>query len=95
VLEEEFFRQGDRERELGLPISPLFDRAKQGVGKSQVRMRGRHDTAPAACMIRLQQARALPYPRIVHRARLSAVRAAPWSLTAKRCARGTAGVALR
>ncbi|GIL81435.1 hypothetical protein Vretifemale_10473, partial [Volvox reticuliferus] len=35
-LEEEFFRQGDRERELGLPISPLFDRAKQGVGKSQV-----------------------------------------------------------
>ncbi|KAG2430444.1 hypothetical protein HXX76_009967 [Chlamydomonas incerta] len=36
VLEEEFFRQGDRERELGLPISPLFDRAKQGVSKSQV-----------------------------------------------------------
>ncbi|GLI60999.1 hypothetical protein VaNZ11_003257 [Volvox africanus] len=35
-LEEEFFRQGDRERELGLPISPLFDRGKQGVGKSQV-----------------------------------------------------------
>ncbi|GIL62062.1 hypothetical protein Vafri_16373, partial [Volvox africanus] len=35
-LEEEFFRQGDRERELGLPISPLFDRVKQGVGKSQV-----------------------------------------------------------
>ncbi|KAG2447016.1 hypothetical protein HYH02_008169 [Chlamydomonas schloesseri] len=36
VLEEEFFRQGDRERDLGLPISPLFDRAKQGVSKSQV-----------------------------------------------------------
>ncbi|GIL71563.1 hypothetical protein Vretimale_727 [Volvox reticuliferus] len=36
VLEEEFFRQGDRERELGLSISPLFDRAKQGVSKSQV-----------------------------------------------------------
>ncbi|KAG2425825.1 hypothetical protein HXX76_013450 [Chlamydomonas incerta] len=35
-LEEEFFRQGDRERELGLPISPLFDRSKQGVSKSQV-----------------------------------------------------------
>ncbi|KAG2425824.1 hypothetical protein HXX76_013449 [Chlamydomonas incerta] len=35
-LEEEFFRQGDRERQLGLPISPLFDRAKQGVSKSQV-----------------------------------------------------------
>ncbi|GFR52553.1 hypothetical protein Agub_g15141 [Astrephomene gubernaculifera] len=35
-LEEEFFRQGDRERQLGMPISPLFDRAKQGVGKSQV-----------------------------------------------------------
>ncbi|KXZ51687.1 hypothetical protein GPECTOR_11g138 [Gonium pectorale] len=36
MLEEEFFRQGDRERELSLPISPLFDRAKQGVSKSQV-----------------------------------------------------------
>ncbi|KAG2492524.1 hypothetical protein HYH03_009189 [Edaphochlamys debaryana] len=36
VLEEEFFSQGDRERALGLPISPLFDRAKQGVSKSQV-----------------------------------------------------------
>ena len=35
-LEEEFFRQGDQERELGIPISPLFDRAKQGVSKSQV-----------------------------------------------------------
>ncbi|GIL46288.1 hypothetical protein Vafri_3305 [Volvox africanus] len=36
VLEEEFFRQGDREREMGHSISPLFDRAKQGVSKSQV-----------------------------------------------------------
>ncbi|KAG2497634.1 hypothetical protein HYH03_004373 [Edaphochlamys debaryana] len=36
ALEEEFFRQGDRERELGLPISPLFDRTKTGVSKSQV-----------------------------------------------------------
>ncbi|GLC65344.1 hypothetical protein PLESTF_000283100 [Pleodorina starrii] len=35
-LEEEFFRQGDKERQLGIPISPLFDRAKQGVSKSQV-----------------------------------------------------------
>ncbi|KAG2445732.1 hypothetical protein HXX76_000338 [Chlamydomonas incerta] len=36
ALEEEFFRQGDKEQELGLPISPLFDRTKQGVSKSQV-----------------------------------------------------------
>ena len=35
-LEEEFFRQGDKEIEAGLPISPLFDRSKQGVSKSQV-----------------------------------------------------------
>ena len=35
-LEEELFRQGDRERAAGLPISPLFDRTKQGVSKSQV-----------------------------------------------------------
>ena len=34
--EEEFFLQGDKERDAGLPISPLFDRAKQGVSKSQV-----------------------------------------------------------
>jgi hypothetical protein len=33
---QEFFRQGDKEKELGLPISPLFDRAKQGVSKSQI-----------------------------------------------------------
>ncbi len=35
-LEEEFFLQGDKERDAGLPISPLFDRTKQGVSKSQV-----------------------------------------------------------
>ena len=29
------FRQGDKERELGQPISPLMDRAKGGVTKSQ------------------------------------------------------------
>jgi hypothetical protein len=32
---KEMFRQGDRERALGLPISPLMDRAKGGVTKSQ------------------------------------------------------------
>ena len=35
ALEEEFWRQGDREREQGLPISPLCDRQKQGITKSQ------------------------------------------------------------
>lgn len=35
-LEEEFFRQGDVERQNGMTISPLFDRAKQGITKSQV-----------------------------------------------------------
>lgn len=28
--------QGDKEREAGLPMSPLCDRQKQGIGKSQV-----------------------------------------------------------
>ncbi len=35
-LEEEFFKQGDAERAQGLPISPLCDRTKEGVTKSQV-----------------------------------------------------------
>ncbi|KAL6751781.1 3'5'-cyclic nucleotide phosphodiesterase [Haematococcus lacustris] len=36
ALEEELYRQGDREKAAGLPISPLFDRTKPGVSKSQV-----------------------------------------------------------
>ncbi len=36
-LEEEFFRQGDQEKTLGLPISPLMDRnLRGGMTKSQV-----------------------------------------------------------
>jgi hypothetical protein len=36
ALEEEFFRQGDAEKAAGLPVTPLFDRNKPGVTKSQV-----------------------------------------------------------
>ena len=36
ALEEEFFRQGDMEKAHSLPVSPLFDRAKPGITKSQV-----------------------------------------------------------
>ena len=32
----QFFRQGDAEKLRGLPVSPLFDRDKQGVTKSQI-----------------------------------------------------------
>lgn len=35
-LEEEFFRQGDKEKEIGLSVSPLMDREKNGITKSQV-----------------------------------------------------------
>ena len=35
-LEEELFRQGDMEKAAGLSISPLMDRSKAGVTKSQV-----------------------------------------------------------
>jgi hypothetical protein len=35
-LEEEFFMQGDAEKAADLPVTPLFDRAKPGVTKSQV-----------------------------------------------------------
>mmetsp|Transcript_25460 Transcript_25460/g.55342 ORF Transcript_25460/g.55342 Transcript_25460/m.55342 type:complete len:787 (-) Transcript_25460:1267-3627(-) len=35
-LEEEFFRQGDREKQNTLVVSPLMDRDKNGISKSQV-----------------------------------------------------------
>ena len=41
-LEAEFFVQGDLEREAMLPVSPLMDRTKAGITRSQpgVRMKG-------------------------------------------------------
>jgi hypothetical protein len=36
ALEEEFFKQGDAEKAQGLPVTPLFDRTKPGVTKSQL-----------------------------------------------------------
>ena len=35
-LEEELFRQGDNEKQLLMPVSPLMDRSKGGITKSQV-----------------------------------------------------------
>jgi cAMP-specific phosphodiesterase 4 len=35
ALEEELFRQGDKERGRGLPVSPLCDRHKPGGGVTQ------------------------------------------------------------
>ena len=32
---DEFFKQGDREKELGLPVSPMNDRERVVVSKSQ------------------------------------------------------------
>lgn len=37
---EEFFRQGDRERERGMEISPMCDKHTASVEKSQVTPRG-------------------------------------------------------
>eukprot|EP00927_Polykrikos_kofoidii_P068937 TRINITY_DN64296_c0_g1_i1.p1 TRINITY_DN64296_c0_g1~~TRINITY_DN64296_c0_g1_i1.p1 ORF type:complete len:486 (-),score=81.45 TRINITY_DN64296_c0_g1_i1:376-1833(-) len=34
-LEQEFFAQGDQERELGIPISPLMDRSKESLAGGQ------------------------------------------------------------
>jgi hypothetical protein len=34
-LEEEFFMQGDRERQLGVPVSPLMDRTKDSLAGGQ------------------------------------------------------------
>lgn len=35
-ITEEFFKQGDKERELHMPISPLMDRSKPSLGKGQI-----------------------------------------------------------
>ena len=35
LLEEEMFRQGDLERQKGYPVSPLMDRSKVGITRSQ------------------------------------------------------------
>jgi hypothetical protein len=35
-ITQEFYRQGDRERARGMPISPLCDRATGNVAKSQI-----------------------------------------------------------
>lgn len=35
-LEEELFRQGDNEKQLHMLVSPLMDRSKGGITKSQV-----------------------------------------------------------
>lgn len=35
-ITEEFFKQGDKERELHMPISPLMDRTKPSLGKGQI-----------------------------------------------------------
>ena len=35
LLEEEMFRQGDLEKARGYPVSPLMDRDKEGITKSQ------------------------------------------------------------
>jgi len=34
-LEEEFFRQGDRERDLGVPVMPMMDRTKDSAAAGQ------------------------------------------------------------
>ena len=35
-LEEEFFRQGDREKSRGVPVSPLMNREVHGITRSQI-----------------------------------------------------------
>merc|ERR1711904_378563 len=35
LLEEELFNQGDQEKELGLPVSPMMDRSQDSLAMSQ------------------------------------------------------------
>jgi 3',5'-cyclic-nucleotide phosphodiesterase/cAMP-specific phosphodiesterase 4 len=36
LITEEFFKQGDTERELGMTVNPLFDRGKVSISESQI-----------------------------------------------------------
>lgn len=49
-LLEEFFLQGDKERELGLPFSPLCDRKNTLVAESQIG-RSSLTTTSAVCFL--------------------------------------------
>eukprot|EP00798_Chlamydomonas_sp_ICE-L_P023521 gene23521-9044_t len=57
ALEEEFFRQGDSEKLRALPASPLFDRTKKGITKSQV---GFFDIIDQAHQMRFAKEQARP-----------------------------------
>ena len=39
ALEEELFCQGDLEKKLGMPVSPLMNRAEGGITASQVTLK--------------------------------------------------------
>ncbi|XP_032546482.1 calcium/calmodulin-dependent 3',5'-cyclic nucleotide phosphodiesterase 1C isoform X11 [Chiroxiphia lanceolata] len=48
-LLEEFFRQGDKEAELGLPFSPLCDRKSTMVAQSQIEEKAKKEAEENAC----------------------------------------------
>lgn len=67
ALQEEMFRQGDREKELGLDVSPMMDRDKTGVNHpdSQVRRAGLACECAGSCVgMRLRPLPASPSPEI-------------------------------
>ena len=60
LLEEEMFRQGDKEKARGYPVSPLMDRDKEGITRSQPGV----STAP--CIYCSSQFRQWESPVLLH-----------------------------
>jgi hypothetical protein len=67
-LEEELFRQGDNEKQLHMLISPLMDRSKGGITKSQVSQMEVRCARQASQCLKAACRQCVLFPIIVHNA---------------------------
>ncbi len=63
---EEFFHQGDTERKLSLPVTPLCDRQKTTIAKIQSGMNHRISISIGSFSVALQMENGTKDPEIIH-----------------------------